>query len=430
MVGRFSRGVAFRVAGLVSTIVAGTVLAISGHFVVTPLLLVIVSVAQAVGLVRFVDRTNRELARFLASVKANDFKERFEREREGVGFDSLGRELEGLLARVKALRGQSEIDLRTVRAIVDQVPVPLIAVSPDGRVESLSQAARQFFGTLHVVRLVDLKPLGEAFVRTLETLEPGQAQLVTVGSSDRVLVRVNQVRSGGQARRIFSLLSLRSELESAEAEAWQALVRVLTHELMNSLTPVRSLAQTAAGLLEAGDAEAVQDAQVALQTVAKRADGLLRFIESYREIARVPQPKRRSISVADLFERVLSLFGDSGAKIETTVVPNNLAVRVDGEQIERVLINLVRNALDAAADVRIELRGWLDVRGRSAISVTDNGPGIPDDVARKMFVPFFTTKSDGSGVGLSLTRQIMGAHGGSVSYENIEPRGARFTLHF
>ena len=430
MFGRFSRKVALRVAGLVATIVAATWLAVDGRFIITPVLLASLSLAQAIGLVHFVERTNRELARFLAAVKADDFGERFEREREGVGFDDLGRELTALMTRVKVLRGRSEVDLRVLRAIVDQVPVPLMAVMPDGRVERLNHASRRFFGTLPVVRVEDLSRLGDEFVRAIETLEPGRTQLVSVGASDRVLVGVSQVRAGAQTRRVFSLQSLRGELESAEVEAWQALVRVLTHELMNSLTPVRSLATTAADLLDAADDEAIDDARVALQTVAKRADGLLRFIESYREIARVPKPKRSAVRIFALFDRICRLYGDGQAQVVASVTPKNLVIRADAEQIERVVINLVRNALDAAANVQIRLVAELDTTGRPLLSVVDNGPGIPDDVASKMFIPFFSTKPQGSGVGLSLIKQIMWAHGGFVSYQAVHPHGARFSLHF
>ncbi len=430
MLGRFSRSVAIRVFGLASTVAAGTLAAGDGRFVITPIILTAISIAQAVALVRFVERTNRDLARFLAAVKAGEFGERFEREREGVGFDDLGRELAALLGRIKELRGHSEIDLRVTRAILDQVPVPLLAVGPDGQVERINHAARRFFGTLHPVRVHDLQPLGEALVAAIETLEPGGQQLVRVGASDRVLVGVSEVRAGAHTRRVFSLQSLRHELESAEVEAWQALVRVLTHELMNSLTPVRSLASAAAELLEAEDPEAVEDARIALRTVAKRADGLLGFIEGYREIARMPKPNRSDLRVGELFARIERLFGDVASQVTVSVAPQNLTLRADGEQIERVLINLVRNAFDAAPDARVTLRARLDARGRPTISVTDDGPGVPQDVAAKIFVPFFTTKPNGTGVGLALTRQIMRAHGGSVAYETVEPQGARFTLHF
>ena len=430
MLGRYTWKISLRLAGLIATCVVGTVLVLDGRFVITPFLFGGMAIAQAVGIVHIVERTNRDLARFMGTVRADEFGERFEREREGVGFDELGRELSSLLGRVKALRGQSEVDLRVLKAIVDQVPVALIAVSPDGGVEHLNQAARRFFGTFSVVRVGDLRPLGAELVRAIEALAPGQTQLVSVGQSDRVLLRVSQVHSGAQVRRVFSLQSVRDELESAEVEAWQTLVRVLTHELMNSLTPVRSLTKSAADLLQAGDAEAIEDAKVALQTVAKRADGLLRFIDSYREIARVPQPKRREIQVSTLFDRVRQLFGDEGAQLEVSLQPDSLVIRVDPEQIERVLINLIRNALDAAPAALVRLDARINARGRPEITVTDDGPGVPQAVASKIFVPFFTTKQKGSGVGLSLTQQIMRAHGGFVSFEAVQPHGAQFTLHF
>ena len=436
MMQRFSRTLALRIVALLLVTVVTTLLAVDGRFVITPVLLSISIVVQAVSLGHALQRTNREVARFLAVVEANDFSERFERERDDVGFDELGRALSAVLKKVKARRGRAEADLRLLRAILDQVPVPLISVSRDGQVERLNQAARRFFGARPIVRREDLRTLSDDLERTVETLEPGQSQLVDIGARDRILVSVSLVRAAAVTHRVFALQSLRSELERTEVEAWQALVRVLTHELMNSLTPVRSLALTAADLLgdrdgTTGDDDVVEDARVALSTVAKRTDGLMSFIKSYRQIAKLPKPVKAKVPVSALFDRIVHLFSDdSGGRFECAVVPRQLHLHVDPEQIEQVLINLVRNAIDAHPAVRLELHASIDPRGRPRVTVSDNGPGISADVAAKMFVPFFTTKREGSGVGLSLTRQIMRAHGGFVSFEGVEPHGARFILSF
>ncbi|MEO0812148.1 MAG: PAS domain-containing protein, partial [Myxococcota bacterium] len=310
-------------------ILAGAMLAgaafFDGRFVVSGTILAVLTAVQVLWLVVDVRRTNLELARFLETAKAGDFSQRFENSRDGAGFEELGRSLSGLMERFRTERADAETEQRYLRAVLDQVPVPLISVTDDGALERLNNAARRMFGMHQVRRLEHLAPLGTELFAAIRDAEPGQRSVVRFGERDRVVVSVSRISASGQSFRLFSLQSLRDELEGAELEAWQQLVRVLTHELMNSLTPIRSLARTSAELLAEPDQseESVADAHEAVQTVANRADGLLSFVESYRQISRLPKPEKEIIAVGALFARVVSLFSQEldGATLEHQVEP-------------------------------------------------------------------------------------------------------------
>ena len=239
---------------------------------------------------------------------------------------------------------------------------------------------------------------------------------------------------------------IQSEIDATQAEAWQDLVRVLTHEIMNSITPVTSLAQTAAELVddvvretgpEAPFAEELEDVQSAVSTVARRSGSLMQFIDSYRQITRLAPPEKKRVALADLFDTVTSLaaaeWHDPRVTLSSSVDPSGLYVYADRDLLEPVLLNLLRNAWQAtrdAEDPTVELRGRLNRRGNTVIEVDDNGHGVPAEIATRIFVPFFTTREGGSGVGLALARQVMIAHGGFIRLGQKKAAGTVFTLTF
>jgi C4-dicarboxylate-specific signal transduction histidine kinase len=215
---------------------------------------------------------------------------------------------------------------------------------------------------------------------------------------------------------------------------------------MNSITPVSSLAKTALDLVEdvsdkiSHESELVaelQDVKDAVDTVARRSDGLMDFVASYRQLTRLPEPKKTQFLIADLFADVCRMattqWPADGPVLDTSIDPSELDLHVDRRMIEQVLINLVQNAyhaVDMTSEPRIELHARLNQRGHVTIEVLDNGPGISADIATKIFVPFYTTRKEGSGVGLALSRQIMIANGGTITFTNRVEGGARFALVF
>jgi two-component system nitrogen regulation sensor histidine kinase NtrY len=256
-----------------------------------------------------------------------------------------------------------------------------------------------------------------------------------------------EFKLSGQSFSLVSIQNIHSELEEKEIEAWQKLIRVLTHEIMNSITPIASLASTIKELIEESygilpegkevKTEALDDIHQASQTIQKRSQGLLHFVDAYRNLTLIPKPKMQIFQIKDLFVRVEKLMQANIKKksidFKANVEPQTLELTADPELIEQVLINLLLNALQSVEkkkEPKIDLKAQMEGRGRIIIQVRDNGPGILAENIEKIFIPFFSTKEGGSGIGLSLSRQIMRLHNGSIGIHSEPNVETVLTLRF
>jgi signal transduction histidine kinase len=290
---------------------------------------------------------------------------------------------------------------------------------------------------------------GEAFSVGMDSIRPGTAAILRMERPTGTLqlkVAVTELALGGIRYRLISLQNIESEMSAQEMVAWQTVIRVMAHEVMNSLTPVSSLAATAHDLvtgvikqLPADDprAAALTDAAEALETVTRRSQGLLHFVQNHRRLTKHLVTQIEIAPVQRIFARLQRLLaGDLAARdihLTTAVEPETLEIAADIELLDQALINLVRNAIEALRDTpdgRIGLSAHRDPDGRVAIVVADNGPGIAPDQREKIFVPFFTTKRQGSGVGLTLVRQIATAHAATVDVSSTPGGGATVSMRF
>ncbi len=430
-------------------------LGVTGLLLVTPgypvamFVALVVAVILATELFAYVAKTNREVTRFLDAARYADFGQRFEFSGLGAGFAELGETFTFILDRFRHNRNEQEAELRHLKALLEHVPVPLLSVRSSGQVTLWNNAARRLFGTDIVTRITDLAAYGRDIPARIESLQAGERILLTLHMENQDLsfsVGSSEISIAANTERLISLQNIQSELDVTQLQAWQDLVRVLTHEIMNSITPVSSLAKTAADLVQdvsdkiAGNNELVEelrDVKDAVDTVARRSDGLMKFVSSYRQLTRLPEPNRTRFLVADLFSDVARMaavnWTDHEPGLTLTIEPDKLELVADRQMIEQVLINLLQNAYYAVADTDagcIELIAKLNRRDHVTIEVLDNGSGIAPEIAERIFVPFYTTRKEGSGVGLALSRQLMIANGGSITFTNRDTGGARFALSF
>lgn len=263
----------------------------------------------------------------------------------------------------------------------------------------------------------------------------------TERGAERALAAVSALSLHGKPQRLAALMPVESELEAEALNAWRQLVHVLTHEIMNSLTPVASLSRTAHDMLDefrvSLPADAASDLATALDAISRRSGSLVDFVGSYRSLSNVPEARPERVRVAELFERVSALVAPGwrarGGEVEFAVEPPSLELIVDQGQLEQALINLVKNAADATAQVaapRAAVSARLVRGARLRIEVADNGPGVPNDLIGSIFTPFFTTKKHGSGIGLAMVRQLVHGNGGTVRYAKSVGPGARFVITF
>ncbi len=416
----------------------------SATIIATAVLLILIT-----QLWKFVSRTNREIARFLDAAKYADYSQRFDFKKDGAGFKTLGEAFTQIIERMRERRTGHEMEVRRLRALIEHIPVPLLTLHSDDAVTLQNNAARRLFGAEHVTSLRDLRKFGFRFAESVATAVPGDRQLVTFDVERieyHLTLATTEIIIAGNSERLISLQDIQSELDATQAQAWEELVRVLTHEIMNSITPVTSLAKTAAEFVDdvvhkdkAGEplGEDLEDLRDAITTVARRSESLTQFVESYRQISRMAPPEKKRVRLGDLFESVGKLasaeWPDSHVELSIEVMPRELDVYADRDLLEPVLLNILRNAWQSTLNIEkpeIALQGRLNKRSNVVIEVSDNGPGVPDAIAKKVFVPFFTTKESGSGVGLALARQVMIAHGGFIRLSRNDAGGATFSLTF
>ncbi len=400
-------------------------------FVAIPVAVTIVVSLQVIGLLRYVESHVDTLEDFFAAINYEDFTRRFVEDNVDV---ELKEAFNRILEKFQDASAAREVQAVYLETVVKHVPVPFIAVKSDGTLSLVNNPARRLTGLSALHHFGQLAELDPQLPGLMQAIEPGSQQLLQTRLRDvpaELRVSVSEIRIAGEIERLYSIENLSGELTAREASAWRKLIRVLTHEIMNTLTPVASLAQTAAAILEKPDATG--EVREAVMTIARRSEGLMSFVSRYREMLNVPLPDPESIGVAEALQSVVALMSEEleGVSVVISVVPESLEIQADRQLLDQVLVNVVKNAADALQDTdspQLRLSGKLD-SGRVLIRVRDNGPGIADDTLDQVFIPFFTTKREGSGIGLSLCRQIMIAHHGEIVLES-DKRGTTIGLLF
>jgi two-component system, NtrC family, nitrogen regulation sensor histidine kinase NtrY len=399
------------------------------------------AVAGAVwGLWHHIGRTNRELARFVEALRYGDFSQGFGRT-GGGGFDELGAALSTAMRQLRAERIAANEETRVQAALADEAPSALLLIDDDGRVSLANRAARKLFNRLSGTRSDDFAPYGADLVGLLSDRAGASRRIIAVridGVAQRAIASRATLDRLGRPLAIVSIQPIQQELSAVELTAQADLVRVLTHEIMNSMTPVVSLAGSAARLIGSVQSEdpAIDDARAAIETLARRASGIMHFVDAYRAFSRAPAIERTHFSAAPWADELARLFAASNqagaATLAIDVAPPDLALDGDPDLLAQVVINLLKNAAEAAADHAAEPGVELSISAlpghRVLIRVADNGPGIAPELAQDVFLPFFTTKPGGTGVGLSLARRIVSAHGGTIALAAPDGAGASFEI--
>lgn len=403
----------------------------------------VAAVYQLYGLVRYVEKTNRELARFLDAIRYEDFAQRFSRTPGGKWFQALGTAFDRVIDDFRVARAEKEEQYRYLHTVVQHIGIGLVSFRSDESVDLINTAAKRLLRVTHLQRLDALTSFSSALVATIREMRSGDRALVKVVDQDELLqlsVYATEFKIHGSSYKLVSIQDIQAELEEKEIEAWQKLTRVLTHEIMNSITPISSLAATVGEMLDETNevpAESGRDVREAVRTIERRSRNLHTFVTAYRSLTRIPIPEYQIFSISELFDSLSALLEPQlekkSIRLERAVTPDALRLTADPELIEQVLINLLRNAMEAVEgglNGTIRLTAGVDSRGRSIIQVADNGPGITYEALDKIFIPFYTTKKEGSGIGLSLSRQIMRRHGGNLLVHSTPGVETVFTLRF
>lgn len=424
----------------------------STSYYFTMFLAVGIAIYQVVKLIQFVETTNTLLTNFLESLRYSDFSRTFEIKGLGHSFDRLTESFNVVINDFRKVREEREQNFFYLETVVEHIGIALISYRENGAVELINNSTKKLFKITNLKNLSELESFSSELVSKLMTITNGESIMVKIQKHDTLLqlaIFVTEFKVADRLIRMASIKDIQNELEENEMESWQKLIRVLTHEIMNSITPIASITQTLNYMIkdvrstytnafqDEGEHQAIEEIALAIETIHKRSIGLLHFVESYRDLTRIPTPKFTIFSVYTLFENLMGLMKKEmqNLNIQCTaiVIPENLELSADEQLIEQVLINLLKNAIQALEKTEnplIELKAFTDINGKMNIHVSDNGQGIIPEVLDKVFVPFFTTKPKGSGIGLSLSRQILRLHGGTLTVHSEPDKKTVFILKF
>jgi two-component system nitrogen regulation sensor histidine kinase NtrY len=411
----------------------------------------LLAVFQVYSLIRFTEKTNRDLSRFLLSIKYDDTSQSFRSEGLGSSFTELKEAFGLIMRKIREKRSEAEVHARYLNTIIQHVGIGLLIYKTDGTVDLINNPAKKLLNVAALRNINDLKRISPDLVAILQQLKHGDKKLVKIYceeetrhislSSCTFLLREEKYL-------LVSLQNIQAELEEKEMEAWQNLVRVLTHEIVNSITPISSMTATLLDSLGSPeknrDADAnhlspeeIEETAEALKTIHQRSQGLMNFVNSYRNMTLIPEPQFEILPLLDFFTRVEKLMKPrltAGAiDFRQSVEPKTLELTADPNLMEQVMINLVLNAIhavDGRKDPCIRLLASLSPENTIIITVEDNGAGIAEEALEKIFIPFFTTTKQGSGIGLSLSRQILRMHNATISARSIPDKGTVFTMRF
>ncbi|MCK4569028.1 MAG: HAMP domain-containing histidine kinase [Bacteroidales bacterium] len=420
------------------------------RFNVTAVILIGVILIQVIFLIRYVERTNRKLSQFLQSIKHSDFSSSFTDQGLGKSFDDLNRSFMEVIEEFKKYRAEKEENFYYLQTVVQHVSIGIIAYSRNGKVDLFNNAIKRLLKVRNVRFISDLESVKEGLPETLLNLKAGERTLIRLSIKDELLqisAYATEFRMRGEDYILVSLQDISSELDEKEIESWQKLIRVLTHEITNSITPISSLAATVREMLldedkdellmKALDKDDLEGVQSAINTIQKRSQGLLNFVEVYRNLTRIPKPSFRYFKVSEIFERSQQLLipkmNEMGISCSNKVFPPDMMVTADPDLIDQVMINMVLNAMDAVKgkkDAEISILATVNNNSRVVVDIKDNGVGIKPDILDKIFMPFFTSKKHGSGIGLSLSRQIMHLHKGFITVRSKPGEGTTFSITF
>lgn len=410
----------------------------------TPLVITVLVIGITANLVYYTERTNKDLTHFLLSIKQGGFTSSFKNQKRGGSQQGLSKAFNTVIEEFQKISLEKESQFLYLQTLNENIGISIISYDNSGKIELMNPAAKSLLRKPYLKNISDLKLIDSALYAIITQMESGQKRVAKSFINNEVLQLSIQAKDfviQEKAFRLILLQNINAELDQKEVEAWQKLTSVLTHEIMNSVTPIASLSTAVNQLLsdpesmEELSSEDKEDVITSLKTIEDRSKGLIHFVGAYKNFSRIQELNLQKININTLIARITTLLQPdldrSGITLEFTA-KTEVEINADHDLLEQVIINLIKNAIEALhhcehpkIDIKIEKVGSKNCE----LIIADNGPGIPDDVLEKVFVPFYTTKKTGTGVGLSFARQITKLHDGQLKVMTEPGKGTRFTIH-
>jgi nitrogen fixation/metabolism regulation signal transduction histidine kinase len=405
----------------------------------------LIFVFQVVEIIHFLNRTNTKIAFFFDAIRNDDSTLNFPVNTGNKSLNELNISLNKVNVLIRNIKFELQEQEQYFKTILEHVSIGIITFNENGNIYLSNTAARNLINHEHLTHINQIAQIDGKLYMAIRDLQPGDRKLVSFKNQTGIVqlsLKSTLFKTAQETFQLVAIQDIKNELEAKELESWIKLIRVLTHEIMNTVAPITSLSQTILEYFKNLDGQLPSEKIInntikGLEVINERGTGLIGFVDTYRKLTRIPQPDKKAVSVAMLFENTITLVKsepeNEQVQILREVKPVDLEIVADKKQIAQVLINLLKNSIEALKnkpDGKITIRSELNTNGRALITITDNGPGINEELMDKIFIPFFTTKENGSGIGLSLSRQIMQMHGGSLKLISTPGKLTQAVLEF
>jgi two-component system nitrogen regulation sensor histidine kinase NtrY len=402
---------------------------------------------QLVDFYRFNKKAQDEVQQFVESVHYRDFSRHFDVKHAPLELQPLRKGFNDINTTFKLISRERETQYQYLQKILELVDTGILSYEhKTGDIGWMNESLKNMLGIPYLKTIHSLEKRDDSLYKEVLGLKPGANKVISISRDNNVfkaLLSATAFQTEDKVYKLIAFQNIDEALDETEAKAWQKLLSVMTHEIMNSIAPISSLADTMLNRLQNSvihlreQPAAIEDLQLGIETIRRRSEGLLKFAETYRNLNKITTPNRRKIYVRDLFENLHQLMQPTleqkNIDLEIILKDPDLALDADASLVEQVLINLVVNAIEAVKDrpnPRIKLSAYSTPADKVFIKVADNGGGISQELIDKIFVPFFSTRRNGSGIGLSLCKQIMMLHKGNIQVQSIENEGSSFNLLF
>lgn len=411
--------------------------------------LVLIILISVFSLIYFLNSINRKVAFFFDAVTNDDTTLHYSESIRPRSLRALHQSLNHLNKHIADIKIKNEYNEKFFQEMLKSSATGLMAVDEKGYIEQINDSALDFIGLPHITHIDLLKQKNKELFEQLMLITPGQSRTIKVLHENELRLfslKVALLNFGSNSYRLYSITDIKAELEENELDSWQKLIRVMTHEIMNSVAPITSLSNTLSRIFFRNNhpipvkevtGKHVENIIHGLEVIENTGTGLMRFVEDYRKLTKVPSPVFKSIDIDNWLNAIRLLMRNklSEEKISLRIVKKGSRNELIGDEklLNQVMINILNNAMDALKDKdqkKITIGITENNLGRLKISITDNGKGIPPEELEKIFIPFYTTKEKGSGIGLSLSRKIMRLHRGSISVSSQPAEKTTFILSF
>ncbi len=406
-----------------------------------------VIVYQVIEFYKFQRKVHVELDQFVESIHYRDFSRHFDVKHAPPELQPMRQGFNEINSTFKVMSKEKETQYQYLQKILEMVDTGILSYQQDdGVVVWMNESLKKMLQLPYLKTIHSLSRRDDVLYKEILSLKPAETKIATAHlekSAFKILLSATAFQTDGKKYKLIAFQNVNEALDETESKAWQKLLSVMTHEIMNSIAPISSLAETLKSRLQESmknlnnDSGSLDDLVLGIDTIKRRSEGLLKFAETYRNLNKITTPNLKKVYVRDLFENLQQLMqptlDQKNIEMEIILMDTDLMLDIDASLVEQVLINLVVNGIEAVKgkeDARVTLSAFLSPNRKAMIKVADNGTGMSGQVLENIFIPFFTTKKNGSGIGLSLSKQIMMLHKGNIQVQSKEGEGTAFTLQF